>query len=148
MVDQNGGIGVRLRIERRRLGLTQREFGKRGGVEPNAQSRYERGDRFPNSTYFVAVADLGVDLLFVLTGVKNITDVRNFNPAEQDVLIKFRSLLIEDQSAIMQLMGTITKLLKLTLDGTTPATDNNFSYTQDNNATGEQHMFDMRLKRT
>lgn len=62
------GFGPRLREERERLGLTQRVFGDVGGVEPNAQGKYESGERTPRMDYLAAVAARGVDALYVLTG--------------------------------------------------------------------------------
>ena len=43
------GIGLRLRQERERLGLSQKIFGEIGGVEANAQGKYENGDRAPKA---------------------------------------------------------------------------------------------------
>lgn len=53
------GIGSRLREERERLKLTQRAFGEFGGVEPNAQGKYESGERAPKADYLAAVAAQG-----------------------------------------------------------------------------------------
>ncbi|EIK67694.1 hypothetical protein PseBG33_2106 [Pseudomonas synxantha BG33R] len=41
------GIGSRLRQERERLGLPHKVFGEIGGVEANAQGKYENGGRAP-----------------------------------------------------------------------------------------------------
>ncbi|MEX5623959.1 helix-turn-helix transcriptional regulator, partial [Pseudomonas syringae] len=59
------GIGPRLREERERLGMTQRVFGDIGGVEPNAQGKYESGERTPRVDYLAALAVRGVDALYV-----------------------------------------------------------------------------------
>lgn len=64
-------IGVRLREERKRLGLTQPALGEAGGVKVIAQSNYENGKRIPGGEYFSAVADHGVDVLYVLTGTRS-----------------------------------------------------------------------------
>ncbi|MGQ7863096.1 helix-turn-helix transcriptional regulator [Pseudomonas sp. CBSPBW29] len=61
-------IGARLKAERARLGYSQAALGKVGGVETNAQGRYENGVRFPRADYLAAVAKVGVDVLFVITG--------------------------------------------------------------------------------
>ncbi|AYF49003.1 XRE family transcriptional regulator [Pseudomonas fluorescens] len=61
-------IGARLKAERLRLGLSQSEIGKIGGVEVNAQGRYENGIRHPRADYLAEVAKAGVDVLFVITG--------------------------------------------------------------------------------
>ncbi|MDR0189467.1 helix-turn-helix transcriptional regulator [Pseudomonas yamanorum] len=61
-------IGARLKSERLRLGLSQSAIGAIGGVEVNAQGRYESGIRFPRADYLASVAKSGVDILFVITG--------------------------------------------------------------------------------
>lgn len=61
-------IGERLREERSRLGLSQAELGEAGGVQKQAQLKYEKGDRQPDALYLEAVAAAGVDVLYVLTG--------------------------------------------------------------------------------
>lgn len=60
-------IGTRLRAERKRLGLSQNQLGAMGGVAANAQGKYESGERLPKADYLVAVAESGVDVLYVLT---------------------------------------------------------------------------------
>lgn len=73
-VKQNDGrmstLSSRLREERTRLGLSQVEFGRLGGVGKHAQINYEAGRRTPDASYLTAVAEIGVDVLYVLTGVR------------------------------------------------------------------------------
>lgn len=61
-------LGDRLRIEREALGLTQSQFAELGGVKKNAQINYEAGKRSPDLAYLAAVAEHGVDALYVVTG--------------------------------------------------------------------------------
>ncbi|GAA5784884.1 helix-turn-helix domain-containing protein [Chitiniphilus shinanonensis] len=61
-------IGVRLRAERDRLGLSQAALGLAVGVTNKTQSLYEKGERAPDAAYLSAVAALGMDVQFVLTG--------------------------------------------------------------------------------
>lgn len=61
-------IGKRLREERVRLSYTQDAFAAVGGVLVNAQGKYERGLRSPSAVYLSRLADIDVDLLYVLTG--------------------------------------------------------------------------------
>ncbi len=61
-------IGERLKSERLRLGLSQARVGSIGGVEVNAQGRYENGIRYPRADYLAAISGLGIDVLFVITG--------------------------------------------------------------------------------
>ena len=107
---QMSGIGYRLRKERERLGLSQRAFGEIGGVEANAQGKYESGDRAPKADYLAAVAAKGVDVLYVLTGTPTPIPVDNLSVAEEKVLGSYRVLDKEDQDAIRRLTTTMGEL--------------------------------------
>lgn len=61
-------IGGRLREERQRLKLSQEELGSSGGVIQNTQWKYEDGQRTPDALYLSLVAEVGVDVLYVVTG--------------------------------------------------------------------------------
>lgn len=111
MSNQVDGIGSRLRKERERLGLSQYAFGKLGGVATNAQGRYESGDRFPRSDYFVAVARAGVDVLYVLIGTPTPGLADTLTREERHVLINFRSLQQDDQEVVSRLTSSIAGLL-------------------------------------
>ncbi|MGC6371877.1 helix-turn-helix domain-containing protein [Pseudomonas sp. K2I15] len=67
-------IGARLKAERVRLGYSQAALGKVGGVETNAQGRYENGVRFPRADYLALIAAAGIDVLFVITGKRSKND--------------------------------------------------------------------------
>ena len=62
---------MRLRDERERLGLSQTAFAEVGGVQKRAQINYESGERLPDAAYLAAIAALGADVLFVLTGQRS-----------------------------------------------------------------------------
>lgn len=61
-------FSARLRDERKRLDMNQTEFAKAAGVHLNSQSRYEKGERAPDTAYLGAIAQIGVDMRFLLTG--------------------------------------------------------------------------------
>ena len=61
-------IGERLRAERERLDFSQAAFGAIGGVAKRAQIHYEQGERSPDASYLAAVAKVGVDIRYVVTG--------------------------------------------------------------------------------
>lgn len=63
-------IGVRLKEERERLGMSQSVFGEAGGVRKNAQIKYEQDERKPDAGYLISIACIGVDVTYVLTGVR------------------------------------------------------------------------------
>lgn len=61
----------RLKEERIRLGLNQSQFAAIGGVQKGAQINYEQGKRNPDSDYLAAIAISGVDVQYILTGVRS-----------------------------------------------------------------------------
>lgn len=61
-------IGNRLREERRRVNRSQTELGDVAGITKNTQMLYESDKRLPKADYLVAVAAIGIDVLYVLTG--------------------------------------------------------------------------------
>ncbi len=66
-------IGSRIRDERSRLGLSQTAFADLAGQKKNSQINYEADKRSPDGTYLAAIAAAGVDITFVLTGVRTIS---------------------------------------------------------------------------
>lgn len=65
-------FGERLRKERVRIGLSQDEMALAGQVHRQSQSNYERDSRRPDSAYLEAVAAHGVDVLYVVTGERQV----------------------------------------------------------------------------
>ena len=61
-------FGVRLKEERRRLGLRQAEFADMVGTDVPKQSLYETGKRQLRGAYLERVAKVGVDVVYVITG--------------------------------------------------------------------------------
>lgn len=61
-------IGARLKSERIRLNLTQRMLADVGGVQSNAQGKYESGERCPRADYLARISSAGIDVLYVITG--------------------------------------------------------------------------------
>lgn len=97
-------IGTRLRDERIRLGLSQTEFGNYGGVRKNTQSKYESNERAPDALYLANVAKHGVDVQYVITGVKKAE-------ADEDVaelLGKWSLLNGAQRSILMMLISELT----------------------------------------
>ncbi|WP_060485060.1 helix-turn-helix domain-containing protein [Pseudomonas sp. NBRC 111123] len=101
------GLGPRLREERERLGMTQRVFGDIGGVEPNAQGKYESGERTPRADYLAALATRGVDALYVLSGVRTPAPLESLTADETGLLGAFRRLPAADKAAMWHLMGRL-----------------------------------------
>ena len=98
-------IGTRLRDERIRLGLSQTEFGNYGGVRKNTQSKYESNERAPDALYLANVAKHGVDVQYVITGVRKAE-------ADDDVsrlLAAWASIADSQKKLILDLLFELTK---------------------------------------
>lgn len=96
----------RLREERKRLRLSQTEFSRLAGVHLNTQSRYEKGVTEPDTAYLEAIGRLGVDVGYVMAGVKS--DV--FGPSAQleaDTLDAFALALHVDRSDVIRVARLI-----------------------------------------
>lgn len=63
-------FGKRLKEERERLGLSQAKFAEACNIGKTAQYTYERGDRVPSLEYVDSASKLGVDVQYLLRGVK------------------------------------------------------------------------------
>lgn len=64
-------IGARIREERNRMALSQEAFGAIPGVTKQAQIKYEKDERHPDTLYLAAIAAAGADVLYILTGVRS-----------------------------------------------------------------------------
>lgn len=60
----------RLKEERERIGLSQAKFAEACNIGKTAQFTYEKGDRTPSLEYIDLAAKLGVDVLYLLGGVR------------------------------------------------------------------------------
>lgn len=99
-------IGQRMREERERLQLSQEAFGKLGGVARVAQFNYERDERRPDAEYLSAVAAVGVDVLYVVTGER--TPPRDggvsLSHDEGELLAMYRACTPRDRALTRQVM--------------------------------------------
>lgn len=66
--ERRRAIGLRLRFERDRLGLTQQALADAMGIQRQALLRYEMGERSPHADRLHALNRLGGDVNFVVTG--------------------------------------------------------------------------------
>ncbi|HQN65049.1 MAG TPA: helix-turn-helix transcriptional regulator [Methylophilus sp.] len=61
----------RLLIERKRMGLSQEEFGKLGNISKTAQYLYESARNWPTLEYLEALRMRGVDVTYIASGVRS-----------------------------------------------------------------------------
>lgn len=104
--------GERLREERERLGKSQGAFGDIGGVKANAQGKYEKGERFPDAAYLASVAKAGVDVLYIITGIRTPTASNSISSEESHHLKLYRSLDARDREAVERLVSALAATAK------------------------------------
>ncbi len=63
-------IGERLKKERERLDFTQEVFGRKTGITKQTQINYEKGARKPSVEYLKLAYEAGVDITYVVVGVR------------------------------------------------------------------------------
>lgn len=100
-------FGIRLRAERKRLGLNQTEFGAAGGVSKDAQLNYENESRNPDSTYLMAIAAAGVDIAYVLTGIRSMPPA--LTPEEQALLDNYQHADEDGKDAARRVLSSLAK---------------------------------------
>lgn len=111
-------IGTRLKSERERLGLTLPDFAELAGAKKNTVIDWQRDASSPPAAKLAALADAGVDPLYVLTGQRSIarpgmtdTEIEQFN----DVVDTFWAL--SDPGRVMALNMLTALLAKETQEG-------------------------------
>ncbi|KMT52829.1 helix-turn-helix domain-containing protein [Pseudomonas fildesensis] len=105
----DGNLGTRLKEERKRLLLSQHDFGAAGGVAENAQGHYERGERLPKSDYLMAVRKIGADVLYVLTGEHESVSSASLSNAEAKIVGHYRELDSIDKSSVSRIASSLSK---------------------------------------
>lgn len=98
-------IGARLREERERLGLSQPAMGEIGGVKKLTQLNYEKGDRTPDASYLSNLAKFGLDVQYVVTGVRAMPLIRD----ELELLESYRAAPIAVKAAAIAALNAGTK---------------------------------------
>lgn len=98
---------LRLKQERRRLRMNQAEFANAGGVRQHAQLNYEKGSRYPDASYLAGIAEVGVDVLYLLTGRTSDPATLALNGDEERLLAGFRELKPREKRGVLALVGAI-----------------------------------------
>lgn len=99
-------MGERLKEERLRLGVSQTALAEKCGVTKNTQLAYEKGERSPDGAYFAIAVELGIDLLYVVTGERKPEGAEAFTAEEANLLRLYRGLSVDDRDgAARMIMG-------------------------------------------
>lgn len=95
-------IGSRLREARDRLGKDQKEMAKMLGIPSNSLHRYESDDQIPGGKLLAKMADLGLDIVYILRGgnslkVEITTDemvlINDYRLSHKDVKVGVKAML-------------------------------------------------------
>lgn len=100
-INHMDSFGRRLKEERKRLGFNQTDFASQGGVQKNAQSNYESDVRQPDANYLAAIAAIGVDVAYVLTGMPSGTGL---SAEERSLLNGYRGLDVRGRAGLLALL--------------------------------------------
>ncbi|WP_165570874.1 helix-turn-helix domain-containing protein [Comamonas thiooxydans] len=94
-------IASRLKVVREGLGLSQQAIAEHCGVTARSQRNYESGERLPDALYLGRLVELGVDVVFVLTGESN-KECATADPAEQVLLDNYRRSPLSEKQRLLQ----------------------------------------------
>ena len=81
-------IDIRLKEERERLGLSQPLFAQAAGAAKRTLADWEKGASSPTAVQLSALAKIGVDMLYVLTGQRSqpVSEGANLSPRQRALL--------------------------------------------------------------
>lgn len=96
-------IGERLREERERLKLTQPSMAEAAETTKQTQHAYETNRTPPKASYLAAVAGLGVDVAYVVTGIRSPNTAST--PMEMALLDNYRHSPPEVQRGVSKLLA-------------------------------------------
>jgi len=93
----------RLRDEREALGLTQDVMAKKVGVSKRSYCAYEAGETAPSAKLLAALANMGVDIAYLLTGNRSRPAPPKYvaPPDEERLLDAYRHSSAEVRAVIM-----------------------------------------------
>lgn len=83
--------GKRLKEERERLGFNQTDFAAIGGVGRKSQFNYEDDERKADTSYLAAIAEVGADVRYIVTGKREGPAPEALSPDERELLSLFRA---------------------------------------------------------
>lgn len=101
-------MGQRLKEERERLGMTQPDFAAKGGVTKVSQYNYESGRRAPDGAYLAAVAAIGVDVQYIITGQRSSASA-GLAPDEAALVDNYRHSSPEHKASLRTISAALAK---------------------------------------
>lgn len=98
-------VGNRLREERQRLGLNQTELGDKVGMTRKTQILYESGERPFDVNYMLRAHQVGLDVMYVLFGIRQSEPQPNeLNSDELELVKAWRTAGLEAKFVTMKVL--------------------------------------------
>ncbi len=91
------------------MGFNQADFAAIAGVAKTSQFNYEKGDRSPDADYLAAVAERGVDILYVVVGQRLPVAEPTLSSDEVEMVEQVRALDDEDKGAVKRLLRAFNR---------------------------------------
>ena len=91
------------------MGFNQGDFAAFAGVAKTSQFNYEKGDRSPDADYLAAVAERGVDILYVVIGQRLPVAEPTLSSDEVEMVEQVRALDDDDKGAVKRLLGAFNR---------------------------------------
>lgn len=98
----------RLKEVRKEKKLGQGDFGAIAGVQRETQLKYENGSRKPDSAYLIALANAGIDVQYLLTGIRR-DGAGVMSSDEQSLLDSFRLSNEEGKRAALLVLDALSE---------------------------------------
>jgi|GEM_PF-225137 len=96
-------IGLRIKEERERLSLTQQGMADTIGVAKRTFIDWEKDRTSPNAVQLSALSNVGVDVLYVVTGVRSQpVVVPHVSPEKKELLDAFDGMTPDQRRAILE----------------------------------------------
>lgn len=99
-------INERIKEERGRLGLTQPEFAEVAGAKKRTLIDWEKGVSSPTAVQLSALATIGADVQYILTGNRSSAAL---TPDEQALLAGYRALDARGKAGVFGMIGGLTQ---------------------------------------
>lgn len=102
-------IGARLREQREGLGVTQEELAERLGKSRNTIGAWERGDQHPSGEFYSQAHEWGFDVLYILTGARELTPAYGVSEQEAALLDNYRAADERGRAAARAVLSTLAE---------------------------------------
>lgn len=106
-------FGERLKEERVRLGLTQIELAEKSGQSREMLGKYERGAAEPGAGVLMALAAVGMDMLYVLSGQRTPQTIASLSSEESALLDNYKHSDEEGRAAARRVLSSLAQQKKV-----------------------------------